>query len=213
MQEAVFQDKYALSLRIWHWLTFIVVTILIITVLVNDTVLNEETAPAVITRAATEKAVVLNKDQAAAILEPLRETVWEWHTYLGYALGVLFLFRIAAEFFQPAEEKLIAKVKRGITLAKNSNNRKEGRHYLFVKILYTGFYILLTGIVITGLWLAFFKEDNTFSKETIAAIKELHENFYNILLVFLFLHLAGVLRAELGKDKNLISRMINGGKQ
>lgn len=212
MQPSLLPEKYSLSLRIWHWVTFLIVTVLIITVLINDTVLDEDAAPAVIMQAAAKKAATLSKDQSAAILEPLRETVWEWHTWLGYALGVLFLYRIGLEFFQLKEERFAFKLKKGMASAKNSTNKKSARHYLLVKIIYAFFYILLTGIVITGLWLAFYKEDSSVAKETFNDIKELHENCYNILLVFLFLHLGGVIRAELGKDKHIISRMINGGE-
>ena len=211
MQQSLFHEKYSWQLRIWHWLTFIIVTALLFTVLVSQTFLDVEHTGIVITRAAAKKGAVLTEQQSRLMVGSLRDTIWKWHTYFGYVLGGLFLFRLLLEFFQPKEERFITKFKKGLSESKNKEDKKDGRHYLFVKFIYALFYILLTTIVITGLLMAFYDNDPAMSKDTFHSIKEIHEKCYYILLGFLFIHLAGVIKAEFGKDKNITSRMINGG--
>ncbi|MGE5107589.1 MAG: cytochrome b/b6 domain-containing protein [Sphingobacteriales bacterium] len=213
MQQTLFREKYSWSLRIWHWLTFIVVAALIFTVLVSDTFLDGQHTRFVITNAAERKGAILTADQSKEMVINLRHTIWKWHNYLGYILGGLFLFRLLLEFFQPGEEKFISKLKKGLTASKNTTAevKNDGRHYFFIKIIYVLFYILLTTIVITGLWMAYYDNDPAITKETFHDVKEIHEKCYYILLVFLLLHLGGAIKAELGKDKNIISRMVNGG--
>lgn len=213
MQQSLFNERHTITLRLWHWLTFLIVAILIFTVLVSDTFLDGQHTKAVVTYAAQRKGAALTNDQAREIVISLRATIWKWHNYFGYVLVGLYILRLLIEFFQPKDQRFVFKFKKGMKAASDSSDKKSGRHYLLVKILYAFFYLLLTGIAVTGLWLAFYKDDPAVSNETFDEIKELHENGYNMLLVFLFLHLAGVIRAEFGKDKNIISRMINGGNK
>ena len=211
MQQSLFQEKYSWPLRIWHWLTFIIVTALLFTVFVSQSFLDGEHTGIVITGAAAKKGSVLTEQQVRTMVGSLRQTIWKWHTYFGYVLGGLFLFRLVLEFFQPKEQRFITKFKKGLTASKNTADKKDGRHYRFVKFIYALFYILLATIVITGLLMAFYDNDPAMSKDTFHNIKEIHEKCYYILLGFLFIHLAGVIKAEFGKDKNITSRMINGG--
>ena len=213
MQQTLFREKYSWSLRIWHWLTFIIVTALIFTVLVSDTFLDGEHTGIVITSAAAKKGALLTEDQSRLMVGSLRHTIWKWHTYIGYVLSGLFLFRLVLEFFQLKEQRFITKFKKGLTASKNTADKKDGRHYLFVKFIYALFYILLTAIVITGLLMAYYDNDPAMSKATFHDRKEIHEKCYYILLGFLFIHLAGVIKAEFTKDKNIISGMVNGGDQ
>ncbi|MBI2730271.1 MAG: cytochrome b/b6 domain-containing protein [Sphingobacteriales bacterium] len=213
MQQALFHERYSWSLRIWHWLTFIIVAALIATVLVSDTFLDGQHTRFIVSTATERKGAVLTPDQTKEVVITLRQTIWKWHTYLGYVLGGLFAFRLLLEFFQTKEERFVRKFKKGFAASKQAADKKEGKHYFIVKIIYALFYILLTTIVITGLLMAFYDDDPAMSKETFHDIKEIHEKCYYILLVFLLIHLGGVIKAEFGKDKNIISRMVHGRKE
>jgi cytochrome b len=155
----------------------------------------------------------IQADPQFAALKPLRNTVWQWHKYFGFALATLFMYRIALEFFQPGDEKFTGKIKSARNYLKLPGaDLATGKHYLRVKLLYTAFYISLSFLVITGLTLAFF-EDAENLKPVKGAIKEFHEFNMYMVLIFITLHVAGVILAELGKYKGVVSGMINGGKQ
>jgi len=51
-----------------------------------------------------------------------------------------------------------------------------------------------------------------FTKDTVHNIKEVHELLYNALLIFVPLHIAGVIVADATEEKGIVSDMINGGK-
>ncbi len=51
-----------------------------------------------------------------------------------------------------------------------------------------------------------------FTKDTVHNIKEVHELLYNALLIFVPLHIAGVIIADATEEKGIVSDMINGGK-
>ncbi|MBI3720021.1 MAG: cytochrome b/b6 domain-containing protein [Sphingobacteriales bacterium] len=212
MQQTIFHEKFSWSLRIWHWLTFVMVSIQIFTVMVGETFLDWQHSNFIINAAATRKGVMLTQEQSREMVMSLRDTIWKWHTYFGYVLIGLFVFRILLEFFQPKEERFTVKFKKGMNAAQNSDDTKNGKHYLLVKFIYAIFYVLMAGIVGTGIWLAL-NNGNPSARETFGEVRELHETFYHVLLGFLFLHLGGVILNEFGKNKGLISYIFNGGKE
>ena len=55
-----------------------------------------------------------------------------------------------------------------------------------------------------------FYQELVLLKETAHDIKELHEAVYNIILIFVPLHVAGVVVADIRDEKGIISNMING---
>jgi cytochrome b len=66
-------------------------------------------------------------------------------------------------------------------------------------------------MVATGLLIAFGGSWGI-SGQTRHSIKEIHGFIQYLIYAFLFFHLAGVILAELGKSKGIVSGMINGGK-
>lgn len=211
MQQTIFNERFSLSLRIWHWLTFIMISIQIFTVMVGETFLDWQHSSFVINAAASRKGATLTHEQNSEIVMSLRDTIWKWHTYFGYIIIGLFVFRILLEFFQPKEERFTVKFKKGLNATRNSDDPKNAKHYLLVKFIYAIFYILMAAIVGTGLWLAL-NNNNPSAREMFGEVRELHETCYHILLGFLFLHFGGVILNEFGKNKGLISGIINGGK-
>jgi Ni/Fe-hydrogenase 1 B-type cytochrome subunit len=202
--------KYSASMRLWHWLNALVITGSLLTVLVNSTVLKPWTNAAFIADRFTEKGVRVSTEQAKPVAFALSDKVWEIHTYLGYVLAGLFLFRLIFEFFELADQKLIRKIKaakKSFLLRKE--NRIESRNELLIKSLYVSFYISLMVMVITGLSLAF--RDDIPALKDMHFIKDIHEFTMYLILGFIVIHLAGVLMGERKKDKGIVSDMINGG--
>ena len=203
--------KYASSTRFWHWLNFIITSGSLLTVLINFTLFDRAQRSFVKNELLNAGASVSDK-QAVAITDGLEDQVWGIHIYFGYALAVLFLFRVIAEFFIPPEQKLFPKFKKAyqeyLILKKE---RQVAKHELVVKGLYIMFYILLLIMLITGLLLAF-RGSTGLPLNITHSIKEFHGFCMYLILTFIVIHLAGILLAERRDRKGIVSDMINGGE-
>jgi Ni/Fe-hydrogenase 1 B-type cytochrome subunit len=205
--------KYASTLRFWHWANMIIITGSLLTVLVNSTVLKgRNNAPFLKTELQKAGATVTD-DQAKEAAHALSDKVWEIHTYFGYGLVGLFVFRILLEFFQLADQKFIRTLKRAfVNFNQTKKQRELARHELAVKSIYLIFYLLLLTMVVTGLFLAF--EDFFERYKAIRhSVKEVHNFCMYIILGFITIHLIGVFLAERKGSKGIVSDMINGGKE
>ncbi|MFC3560324.1 cytochrome b/b6 domain-containing protein [Pedobacter jamesrossensis] len=203
--------KYATSTRFWHWVNFIVISGSLLTVLINSTLFDRSQRSFIKGELMNAGASVSEK-QAGAVTHGLEDQVWNIHIYFGYALAVLFIFRLIAEFFLPPSERLFPKVQKAyqayFILKKE---REAAKHELVVKGLYIVFYLLLLIMVVSGLLLAF--EDYTGIAQNVNhSIKEFHGFCMYLILGFIVLHLSGVFLAERKNGKGIISDMINGGE-
>ena len=209
---SLFIQTNSAAIRIWHWLTFLVVTALIVTVLMASTVLNPRENIPVVQNILKDKGVVVSNDQTFAVTHMYDDKMWELHKLLGYALAFLFLSRIAIELTQPKEERISFRLKKARMALKQANaDKKEWIHYLIVKASYSLFYLLLFAMVVTGLIIAFGK-DLGLAGPTRHTVKEIHGFIQYLIYAFIFFHLAGVIRAELRNAKGIVSGIINGGK-
>jgi Ni/Fe-hydrogenase 1 B-type cytochrome subunit len=204
--------KHSSSLRLWHWANTIVISGSLITVLINSIITNTRQVSVLIKDQVQKAGAVLTNDQARSAAHALSDKVWDIHTYFGYCLAGLLLFRLLLEFFQLADQKFIRKLKSAYTQFNAiKKNRETERHELAVKMIYAAFYTLLIIQVITGLSLAF--EDIAFLKPLRHSIKNIHSFCMYLILAFIVVHLAGVFLAERKNSKGIVSDMINGGPE
>jgi len=205
--------KYSPSLRLWHWVNMIVISGSLITVLINSTITDDHTTSSLIKEELQKSGLNASADQARSAAHALSDSVWDVHTYFGYCLTGLLVFRLMLEFFQLADQKFIRQLK--IAYAKFNSIKKEreiARHELAVKLIYTVFYLLLIIMVITGLFLAF--EDALVAYKSIRhSVKDVHGFCMYLVLAFIVVHLAGVFLAERKASKGIVSDMINGGNE
>ncbi|MES2112413.1 MAG: cytochrome b/b6 domain-containing protein, partial [Bacteroidota bacterium] len=103
--------KYSASLRLWHWLNAIVITASLLTVLLNSTLLKGRKNAAFIKDKLHEAGATVSDEQARSVAHELTDKVWALHTYFGYGLAALVLFRILLEFFSLVDQKLIRKIR------------------------------------------------------------------------------------------------------
>ncbi|HTK20907.1 MAG TPA: cytochrome b/b6 domain-containing protein [Mucilaginibacter sp.] len=199
--------KYSFSLRLWHWLSAIIISGSLLTVLSNSTITDGHSNADVIQKSFAERNISVSQDQARAAAHEISDKVWELHTYFGYILITLFIFRFALEFFHRADQKLIRKLKVAYAHL-NGVNRKQAKHDIVVKSLYIAFYILLSVMAITGLCMTF--EDDIPALK-IHALREIHSFCMYLIITFIVIHLAGVFLAERKESKGIVSDMINGG--
>jgi Ni/Fe-hydrogenase 1 B-type cytochrome subunit len=203
--------KYSSSIRLWHWLNAVIITGSLLTVLINSTVLKPWTNAALIAEKLKEKGIKISADEAKPVAFALADQVWAIHTYLGYALAALFLFRIGLEYFELADKKLIGKIKtarKSYLLIKQT--RIASRNEILVKTSYALFYVLIMVMIVTGLSLAF--EDDVAALKSMHFIRDIHGFTMYLILGFIFIHIAGVYLGERKQHKGIISHMVNGGE-
>jgi Ni/Fe-hydrogenase 1 B-type cytochrome subunit len=211
---SLFIQKNSAAIRIWHWLTFLVVTSLIITVLMAATALDPRKNVPEIQNILKAKGITADNQQSFAVAHMYDDKMWDLHKLLGYGLAFLFLARVVIEFIQSEEEKNTARLKKALYAllqSKNEAEKKDLRHYLIVKYSYLLFYGLLMIMVATGLTIAFGSEFGL-SRQTSHTFKEIHAFVQYFIYAFVFFHLAGVILIDLGKAKGIVSGMINGGQ-
>ena len=207
---AVVQKKYSLSMRLWHWSNSLIITGSLLTVLINSTVLKPWTNAGLIADKLKEKGVNVSDEQTRSVAFALSDKVWAIHTYFGYALAALFIFRLVIELSGLADKTLI----RTINSAKRSfMSVKEARitslNEKLVKATYTLFYVLLAVMVLTGLGLS----SETFipAIRSLHFIRDIHEFTMYPILGFIIIHLVGVFSGERKGHRGIISDMVNGG--
>ncbi|GGB03618.1 cytochrome b/b6 domain-containing protein [Puia dinghuensis] len=205
-------ERHSLGIRIWHWTFFIVLTASLITVGLASTVFRTRNNIDLVQSQLRQKGVVVSPDQARAVAHEFNDKLWGLHTWLGYILCFFLVARLIIEIAQPGEEKLRSRIRAALTFRPaNPQQQGEQQHYLLVKRGYLVFYTAILLMACTGLILAF--EDVPLFQQWRAPVKSLHAFVQYIIYGYIILHLAGVIRADLGRHPGLVSGMIHGKKR
>ena len=192
-------QKWRFDFRIWHWLHAAVVLGLLGTVFLRKTFLSWRTNSELLTQKLSEIDLTVTEAQAKVLAKAIRAPMWEWHIILGYALAALLLWRIVLFFTQSGKQNY-------------QDLKSESLHKKMVKIGYIGIYAILAFMAMTGLVIHFYEELGLL-KETAHDIKEIHELVFNAVLIFVPLHIIGVVVAEMRDEKGIISDMVHGGSK
>jgi len=211
-ETSIFIQSHSAPLRIWHWLTFLFITGSVVTVLLVSTLFSQRDNIKLVQDQLQGKGVTVTEDQAFAVTREYEDKLWGVHKLIGYGLAILLLGRIIIESTQPEEEKILNRLKKAKQLrAKNDANKADYTHYMRVKLSYSLFFLLLFCMVLTGLGMAF-GHDLGFSRQVSGGLKNIHAFIQYLMYVFIVIHLAGVIFAENGRIKGLVSGMINGNR-
>ncbi len=204
--------KYSSSIRLWHWLNAVVITGSLLTVLLNSTLLKTKKNAVAIKTNLAQSGVTVTDAQARSVAHELSDKVWMIHTYFGYTLVALLIFRLLLEFFQLADQKFIRKLKSAYHQYQTTKKQRElARHDFWVKTIYAVFYLMLITMAITGLCLAF--EDDVPLLKSIHAFRQIHAFTMYLIIAFIVVHIVGVLLAERKDSRGIVSDMINGGAE
>lgn len=207
-----FIQEHSMMIRIWHWLTFIVISGIILTVLINSTLTNQRKNIPMVQEQLKSRNIIVTEDQAFAVTREYEDKFWNVHKLFGYSLAFLLISRVIIELTQPGEEKIRTRIKNALGLYRQKdNNKNEYRHYLRVKTGYLLFYILVIGMALTGLTLAFGR-DLGIPRELSRTIREIHSFGQYLMYTFIALHIGGVIVAENMKIRGIVSGMINGNR-
>ena len=194
---------YPAGLRLWHWLTVLVITGVVGTAFLPGTFLNVGITGRQAREVLAGQQVQISEEQSWAIGRALAANAWLVHQYLGYALVVLFLFRLLLEAMGKSGRRLFPPQRRAVPGATPPPS-------LAVRRIYLLFYLVLVIAVVTGICLCmvpWYPELRDYR-----SIRILHEMTMYFTLVFIIIHLVGIIRAERReRSKGIVSGMINGG--
>lgn len=206
---AIFNGMHSTAIRVWHWLSVLVISGSIITVILASTVFRTRNTISLVQAELTGKGITASPDQARAVAHAFNDILWDLHKYVGFALCALVLFRIAIEATAPSDKKMTVQLKRALGFKPVEElARLEQQHYVQVKFIYLVFYVALILMALTGLGLAF--EDVPLFHAYHRSIKQIHAFLQWVIYGFIVLHITGVILADLGKYKGLVSGMIHG---
>jgi len=192
-------QKWSLNFRLWHWIHATVILGLLGTVFLRKTFLSWRSNSEILTSKLSSIDISVTTDQAKMLAKSIRAPMWEWHILLGYALAALVVWRIALFFTQSGKQNY-------------QHFKEETLHKKIVKLGYIAIYVVIAFMTVSGLIINFYQELGLV-KDTAHDIKEIHELVYNALLIFVPLHIVGVLVAENQDEKGILSDMLNGGSR
>lgn len=137
----------------------------------------------------------LGQGPAALIGKAIRRPMWQWHTVAGYILLGLYVVRLivlkveGASFENPFKKGLLPKDR-------------------LKSAIYLAFYICLAASLITGVIIVWGPKEWKGLHRTLVRIHILGMYY---AVAFVIVHLGGLVLAELGNSRGIISRMIHGG--
>jgi len=207
------KKKYSSLLRLWHWANVIIISGSLLTVLLNSTLLNRNYNAGLPNKPLHTAKLDITPVQSKFVVHALSERIWAVHTYFGFGLAALVLFRLILEFFQQADQRFLPKFKSAYAQYKVLKKKgKLANHELAVKLIYLMFYLLIITMAVTGLTMAFSHYLGV-SNSMRHKIQEVHGFGMYLILAFIAVHLAGVFLAERKDSTGIVSDMINGGKE
>ncbi|OHE16156.1 MAG: cytochrome B [Sulfurimonas sp. RIFOXYD2_FULL_37_8] len=186
--------KYTLKFRIWHWLNAIVILGLLGTVFLRKTFLSYKANAEILMSKLSAMGTDITIEDAKILAKAIRAGMWEWHIILGYALAFLVIYRIFLFFGDESKKEDFVSL---------------NIHKKAVKISYYILYAVILFMTISGFAIHFYT-DLGISKESVGTLKEMHESVYNFILIFVPLHIAGVVFADAKEEYGIVSTMING---
>lgn len=186
--------NYSVVYRIMHWAIAISMILLLITIFLRSTWLNKNHVADIIQNYLSTTNQSLSQDQIIVLAKQIRKPMWDWHIYIGYVLVGLYCIRLALPFF--GQMKFSNPFNKQLTL-------KEKFQYW----VYLFFYGCTAISLVTGLIIEFGPEDLKKSTE------EIHALSIYYLLTFIFIHIGGVLYAELTNQQGIISKIVSGTRK
>lgn len=183
--------NYSAVYRMIHWSIAICMFLLLFTIFLRLTWMNKNNVAEIIQNYLNTTDQSLTQDQLIVLAKKIRQPMWDWHIYLGYALTGLFGLRFILPLFgemkfqNPFNKELIFKEK-------------------FQNWIYLIFYVCVVISLATGLLIKFG------SGEIKKSMEEIHILSIYYLIAFIILHIGGVLWSEFTNQKGIISRIMSG---
>jgi len=185
------KQKYSGLLRIWHWLNLISIFGLLATFFLRKTFLSWRENSQIIIENLGIFNIEVTTAQAKVVAKAIRAPMWEWHIIFGIMLAFLLLLRIFI-----------------IWREGGFGYEKSTKHMNMVHLGYKVFYLILIVMTLSGLVINWY-ELLGLSKDLAHSIKEAHELIAWSMVIFVPLHIIGVIIADSSDQKGIISKMIS----
>lgn len=187
------ETRFNLASRLIHWAIAFTFLYILLTVLLRLGWMNKGSMGTIIQEGLSNDGITLDKDAAGTLAKKVRRPMWETHTIAGYVLVGLYVVRMIINIVQGWG--FDNPLKAGLSGYKK-----------FKSWVYVVFYILLAGSLITGLLIEF-------GPESIHEIsEEIHKLSLYYMTTFIAVHLVGVVIADGGKERGIISKIISGDR-
>ena len=216
-KHSFFSDPHSAALRIWHWLTFLFIAGSMITVLFAATIFSRPEGPPPAPKTSTGQVVAAKPqpfdfsklDPATRASFQLEHKVWDAHRLIGFGVAFLLLSRIVIEITTGKDQRLLGRIRAAVSSGvKDPEAMKEKKHYVLVKRGYLVFYVLLAVMATSGMIMAF--DHAAIFKTIIRPVREIHSVGQYLIYTYVLAHLLGVIRADIGKHRGMVSSMIHG---
>lgn len=209
-----FLEPHSKAIRLWHWTFVFFVTATIAIVLLASTVFRTRNTIPLVERQLQQKGVTVSTDQARAVAHEFNDQLWNIHRLIGYCLCILLVSRWIIDRSEPRQQRLNYRLRKANSFRSVIPIEQiENRHYITVKTIYILFYGVFAAMALTGLVLAFDDVPALSMLHTFhGPAKTVHSFLQYLIYAFIFFHLVGVIRADVGKHKGLVSGMIHGQK-
>jgi Ni/Fe-hydrogenase 1 B-type cytochrome subunit len=206
-----FLEPHSRAIRVWHWTFVLFISATIGIVLLASTVFRTRNTLTLVQQQLQEKGINVTPDQARAVSHEFNDQLWDIHRWIGYGLCILLVSRWIIELGQPRTERLNYRLRKAQGFRSVIPiEMDQRRHYIIVRSIYLFFYVVIALMALTGLVLAF---DDLQQMEDIRQLaREIHGALQYVIYAFIAIHLVGVIRADLGHHKGLVSGMIHGKK-
>jgi len=182
------KTSYTLFDRILHWALAFAILFILLTVFLRLNWMEKNHVGGILMENLSALDIEITKDQAIKIAKQIRKPMFDWHLTIGYIATGIFVLRMIFHSFNK----------------KNYNpvSTKEK----FQVWVYRVFYFLLGITLISGLLIKF-------GPDSIYKITEdIHKLTLYYIIPFLILHFVGIILAEFGSKKGIVSKMIGGDK-
>lgn len=185
------EKRFNLASRVIHWAIAFAIMFLLLTVFLRLGWMNKDAMGDILREALQKKGIDLSKADAAAIGKEIRRPMWRYHVLTGYVLIGLYLIRMGITFIQ------------GIAF-KNPLSKQTSAKDKFKSWLYIIFYVLFATSLITGFMVV------NGPKETKEIMEAIHVKSLYYMILFIIVHIGGVLLADMGSEPGIVSKMIRG---
>lgn len=187
------ETRFNLASRLIHWAIAFVFLYILLTVLLRLGWMNKNHMGSIIQENLANDGIAIDNDTAGTLAKKVRRPMWHTHTIAGYVLVGLYVIRMIINMIQGLG--FDNPLKHGIT-----------RYKKIKSWIYIVFYIFLAGSLITGLLIEFGPEGIHDISE------EIHKLSLYYMVTFIAIHIAGVIIADGGKERGIISKIISGDR-
>lgn len=187
------EKRFNLAHRLIHWAIAFTVLFILLTVFLRIGWMNKDHMGEIIQQNLSKSGTQINTKDAALIGKAVRKPMWRWHVWAGYTMIGLYVLRMGLLAIQ------------GVAY-KSPFSKKTSPKDKFKGWIYIVFYTLLAVSLFTG----FMVQNGPESLKHNMALVHIQSLYY--VVIFIVLHIGGVLIADAGAERGIISKIISGDK-